>query len=175
MYPNNIRDPNTWEDEIPDCTAIAAVKVHHDDGDDGGVFRMWCWGDGDNIQAFFSCSVKSFHSPFIRSRRAIHNSACSWGAIPSQRFSISASCTLLTAYPELLRICCWLTATRAWAAGRAETEVVARGMARMMAVRNIFAVDGAAEGGLKNRRKETTTGKERREAGGGGVRRVEMG
>ena len=62
--------------------------------------------DGIDLQAFFSCIVRSCQSTAIRSLRAIHNSACSCGGIVSHLFSIFASVGLLTA-------CCWL---RRWSA-----------------------------------------------------------
>ena len=66
-----------------------------------------------HLQAFFSCMVRSCQSIFIRSLRAIHNSACSWGDMTSHRFSIPASVGLDIACPVLagrVRCCCMTTA-----------------------------------------------------------------
>lgn len=40
--------------------------------------------------AFFSCKVNSFQFSFMRSRRAIHSSACSGRGMPSHLFSMLA-------------------------------------------------------------------------------------
>ena len=44
----------------------------------------------ESVPAFFSCTVNSAQFTFIRSRSAIHRSACSWGGIVSHLFSIFA-------------------------------------------------------------------------------------
>ena len=44
----------------------------------------------DHVPAFFSWRVSSAQLPFMRSRRAIHSSACSVWGMPSHRFSMLA-------------------------------------------------------------------------------------
>jgi hypothetical protein len=62
-----------------------------------------CNGGQGHEPAFFSCSVNSAQLTFMRSRRAIHSSACSCGGMDSQRFSILASVGLEMAW--VLRTC----------------------------------------------------------------------
>ena len=61
--------------------------------------------------AFFSCTVNSAQLTFIRSRNAIHRSACSCGGMLSHLFSMFASVGLLIAW-----------ALRTWLTCAAETE-----------------------------------------------------
>lgn len=81
--------------------------------------------------AFFSCMVISFQSTFMRSLSVIHRSACSWGGMSSQRFSMLARMGLEMAW--LWRVC-WRHVTAA-----------ARGTQRAWRV----AVDGRSEAELR--------------------------
>lgn len=56
----------------------------------GGTARGPCGPNAIQYAAFFSCNVNSFQSTTIRSLRAIHSSACSWGGMASHLFSIFA-------------------------------------------------------------------------------------
>lgn len=53
--------------------------------------------------AFFSASVRSFQFSFMRSRRAIHRSACSRDGMLSHLFSMLASVGFEMAWPEAAR------------------------------------------------------------------------
>jgi hypothetical protein len=57
------------------------------------------------VPAFFSWGVNSVQLTFIRSRRLIHRSACSWGGMASHRFSISASVGFEMAWEVAARAC----------------------------------------------------------------------
>lgn len=57
------------------------------------------------VPAFFSWGVNSVQLTFIRSRRVIHRSACSWGGMVSHRFSISASVGFEMAWEVAARAC----------------------------------------------------------------------
>jgi len=81
--------------------------------------------------AFFSCGVNSAQGTFMRSRNAIHRSACSCGGMPSHRFSMLASVGLEMAWACL--ICTaemGRTIARELAASREERRMDWRSMAR---------------------------------------------
>lgn len=62
---------------------------------------MLCWGSGRVYSpAFFSWSVRSAQFSFMRSRRAIHSSACSCRGMPSHLFSMLARVGLEMAWVE---------------------------------------------------------------------------
>ena len=82
--------------------------------------RFGCSGEGDwaclggsddddkgdssiDLPAFFSWAVSSAQLPFMRSRRAIHRSACSWTGMPSHLFSMLASVGFEMAWVEAAR------------------------------------------------------------------------
>ena len=102
-----------------------------------------------NIPAFFSCNVNSFQSLFMRSRRAIHRSACSCGGIASHRFSMLASVGLEMACAcrvWRLRVVGMVAVVRRKGEEDAErwwAEVVGR---RASAVRNMAGSDGGGSG-----------------------------
>lgn len=54
------------------------------------MFRGESESNDECVPAFFSCSVNSAQLLFIRSRSAIHRSACSCGGMPSHLFSMFA-------------------------------------------------------------------------------------
>ena len=60
-----------------------------------------------DVPAFFSCIVNLCQSSVILSLSFIHKSACSWGGIPSHRFSILARVGFDIACRESDR-CCWI-------------------------------------------------------------------
>lgn len=101
------------------------------------------------VPAFFSCSVNSVQSVFIRSRSAIHTSACSCGGMASHRFSMFASVGLEMAWA--CRVCCcwhWCRARGVMEAASARdvrAEVVV-GSWRSSDVRIILG-DGGGGGG----------------------------
>lgn len=59
----------------------------------------------DHIPAFFSCTVIWCQSTFIRSRSCIHRSACSWGGMASQRFSMPERVGFAMACSDEARVC----------------------------------------------------------------------
>src|SRR5271156_5163914 len=87
------------------------------------------------IPAFFSCNVSSDQFAFIRSRSAIHNSACSCGGMVSHLFSMFASVGFEIACADANR-CCVETHT----AGRASREEL-RGSARATVLRSMVGVE----------------------------------
>lgn len=92
-----------------------------------------------HVPAFFSCRVSSFQSTFMRSRSAIHSSACSWGAIASHRFSMLASVGFEMACAQ--RICCEVCCLRARAVAAVRPLCSVAGSERRSgAVRSIVAV-----------------------------------
>ena len=92
-------------------------------------------GMGNNAPAFFSWTVSSVQLPFMRSRRAIQRSACSWRGMPSHRFSILASVGLEMA---------WADAAREATAGTQRTRAPLRRTLDAW-VRSIFAVSREGE------------------------------
>lgn len=96
------------------------------------------------IPAFFSCTVNSFQSTFMRSLKAIHKSACSCGGIASHRFSMLAKVGLLIACACLD---CWQSGVRRAAAVREVGRVVGRERAeRRSDWRSMVCGSGAERG-----------------------------
>jgi O-succinylbenzoate synthase len=85
-----------------------------------------------NLPAFFSCSVRSDQLSFMRSRRAIHRSACSCMGIPSHLFSMLASVGFEMAWVEAAR------QARVAVGGRAAARAIVLRSTVVVGVRSIL-------------------------------------
>jgi hypothetical protein len=114
-----------------------AVPVRH-----SIVSSRTCGEEAECSPAFFSCGVNSAHGTFMRSRSAIHRSACSCGGMPSHLFSMFASVGLEMAWAFLV----WIAETgrtiaRELAASREERRMDWRSMVRNKG-KDLGCVDG---------------------------------
>lgn len=77
-----------WTHRVPKlvCRVHLSLKLLHLKNDT----RSFRHHRGKHAPAFCSWTVSSVQLPFMRSRRAIHRSACSWSGMPSHRFSMLA-------------------------------------------------------------------------------------
>lgn len=80
---------------------------------------------GVDSPVFFSCKVNSFQFSFMRSRRAIHSSACSGRGMPSHRFSMLARVGFEMAWLEEV--------------GAATVEAAARAITGVLVVEEVAA------------------------------------
>ena len=106
---------SVWSKRYPPSWIL--VSFHFDAGYQGTIARTWTISSIHVIlPAFFSCSVISFQSIFIRSLNCIQSSACSWGGICSHLFSIPARVGLEIACAARVVCLDWLVTGVWWLA-----------------------------------------------------------